>query len=686
MKDIIKIFRPAIALMNRLKYPQKFSLISCIFVLPLSLLMYLLISEIQMRNDFAEKEMYGNAYLRPLRHIWSDIPKIQLASNDTSEPAIREIDRLRSQIASHLRSLETTDKKIGNELETTAQLNTLKQAWSELQNNQDTNIEAKNKTYQSIRQQLEDFKNYVGDKSNLILDPDIDSYYLMDAILLKLPEMQQMLVDIQLLTQKTIQSQQDTLEARSQLIKILGLLKFYNHQLKNNMVKALKYQPDSNLGSKLEQSLNNFTNSINLLTDTVVPLTSNGDTTSAKVFSIAAEQNLQKSYLLWDKTINELDLLLEKRIDGFVKRQFLLCIFISIILGVILYLFVAFYLGVKQTVSSLSIASQQMIDGTATKTITLDNRDELAEVVQSFNNIASALIRANQEVNLLNQCLKDENLRMGAELEVTSRLQQMILPKTQELAKIKDLDIAGFMLPASEVGGDYYDIIYHNGHVKIGIGDVTGHGLESGVLMIMVQTAVRTLLENNETDPKKFLDTLNRTIYQNVQRMNSDKNMTLCLLDYQDGKVRISGQHEEILIVRRGGLVQRVDTNDLGFPIGLEKEISDFIGYADIQLYPGDTIVLYTDGVTEAEDSNGELYGLKRLTQVVKENWQKSAEEIKQAVVDNLYEYMGQQKLQDDITLVILKQKQLQITTNIEEVIEEQSKIYTESVEKLVLS
>lgn len=684
MKDVRKIFLPAIALMNRLKYPQKFSLISCIFVLPLSLLMYLLISEIQTRNDFAEKEIYGNAYLRPLRQLWSDIPKMQLADNDTSEPAIREVNRLRSQINIRLQSLQTIDQKLGNELETTDKFNTLKQAWLGLQNKQDTNIETKNQAYQAIRQQLDDLRNYVGDQSNLILDPDIDSYYLMDATLLKLPEMQQMLVDIQLLAQKTLQSQQDTIEARTQLIKILGILKYYNQGLKNNMEKAFKYQPSSNLGFKLEQSLDNFTNSIDLITDTVVPLTINGDINSAKVFSIVAEENLQKSYLLWDKAINELDLLLQKRIDGFVNRQILMCVFVSIILGVILYLFIAFYLGVKQTVSTLNIASQQMIDGTVTKTITLNNRDELAEVVQSFNNIASALIGANQEVNLLNQCLKDENLRMGAELEITSRLQQMILPKTQELAKITDLDIAGFMLPANEVGGDYYDIIDHDGQVKIGIGDVTGHGLESGVLMIMVQTAVRTLLENNETDPKKFLDTLNRTIYQNVQRMNSDKNMTLCLLDYQDGKVRISGQHEEILIVRRGGLVQRVDTNDLGFPIGLEKEISDFIGYADIQLYPGDVIVLYTDGVTEAEDSNGQLYGLKRLTQVLKDNWQKSAEEIKQAIVENLYEYMGQQKLLDDITLVILKQKQKQKTEFTSAY--EESKFFTETVEEFAFS
>ncbi|WP_017718864.1 AAA family ATPase, partial [Kamptonema formosum] len=137
------------------------------------------------------------------------------------------------------------------------------------------------------------------------------------------------------------------------------------------------------------------------------------------------------------------------------------------------------------------------------------------------------LAAANQEITLLNERLKAENMRMAAELEITRRLQRMILPKEEELHQIPELDIAGFMEPADEVGGDYYDVLQSHGRVKIGIGDVTGHGLESGVLMIMVQTAIRTLLENSETDPKKFLDTVNRTIYNNVTRMNSDKNLSL---------------------------------------------------------------------------------------------------------------------------------------------------------------
>lgn len=267
------------------------------------------------------------------------------------------------------------------------------------------------------------------------------------------------------------------------------------------------------------------------------------------------------------------------------------------------------------------------------------------------------LAQANQEITTLNEKLKEENLRMSAELDVTKQLQQMVLPKQSELDAIVGLEIAGFMEPADEVGGDYYDVLQHEGKIKIGIGDVTGHGLESGVLMLMTQTAVRTLQESNQTDPVKFLDILNRTIYSNVQRINPYKNLTLAILDYADSILTLSGQHEEIVVVRYGGKVELIDTKFLGFPIGLEDDISDFIASEQVQLNSGDVVVLYTDGITEAFDINQEEYGLERLCEVVSRNWQLSAEEIKQAVIDNLRQHIGTQKVFDDITLVVLKQK-----------------------------
>ncbi len=267
------------------------------------------------------------------------------------------------------------------------------------------------------------------------------------------------------------------------------------------------------------------------------------------------------------------------------------------------------------------------------------------------------LAQANQKISKFNNCLQAENTRLSTELEITQRLQTMLLPKEKELNQIEALSIAGFTESAAEIGGDYYDVLQHEGRIIIGIGDVSGHGLESGVLMLMVQTAVRTLIENNETNPKRFFEVLNRTIYKNVERMDSDKNLSLSLVDYYDGLLRISGQHEEMLIVRTGGVIERIDTVDLGFPIGLEETIEDFIFQAQIPLEKDDAVVLYTDGITEAENYAGIHYGLERLCTVMGQNWQQSAQEIRQTIIQDLRSHIGVEQVYDDITLVVFKRK-----------------------------
>lgn len=264
---------------------------------------------------------------------------------------------------------------------------------------------------------------------------------------------------------------------------------------------------------------------------------------------------------------------------------------------------------------------------------------------------------ANLEIRQLNERLQADNLRMRSELDITKRLQQMILPKSSELESVKGLDIAGFMEPADEVGGDYYDVLNHNGSVKIGIGDVTGHGLESGMLMLMVQTAVRTLQEVQETNPVRFMDVLNRTIYKNIQRMDSGKNLTLSLIDYSNGELKLTGQHEEVIVVRNNGEVELLDTTDLGFPIGLDDEIADFVDQQKVHLEVNDVAVLFTDGITEAEDLHGNLYGIEKLCEVIKQNRHLSAAEIKDAVINDVRSHIGLQQVFDDITLLVLKQK-----------------------------
>jgi serine phosphatase RsbU (regulator of sigma subunit) len=649
-----RLFLPVTAMMNRLKYPQKFALISLIFILPLGLVVTLLLTEIQSRSTLAQREQMGNAYLRSLRQLWLSVPQVQLMETEQTDDTREQ----QAQVTSDFKALESTDRQFGSTLQTTPQFQAIAQSWQLMLAHQgDWSPETKIAESERLLQQIDALRTQVGNQSNLILDPDLDTYYLMDTTLEKLPVMQRHLAEIKALSQGVFARRQMTLTERGRLIILVTMLKSHNVELKSGLEQVFQTDPSGQMRRELGPLLEDFTKPTQHLVATVEELLYEHKIPEADRYVSAADRDIQASLPLWDKSMEHLDRLLQKRLDGFTQKQQLVSLSIFLLLLAVLYLFIGFYRGMMQTVSSLSVASQQMIDGTLTEAVVLDSRDELAEVVRSFNQIAKALVHSHQEVITLNQRLEGANLRMGGELDVTRRLQEMMLPRPAELQEIKDLDISGFMKPASEVGGDYYDVLSYNGQVKIGIGDVTGHGLESGMLMIMVQTAVRTLLESGLTDPIKFLDVLNRTIYGNVQRMESDKNMTLALVDYADGVLKLSGQHEEMIVVRNGGDVERIDTMDLGFPIGLEENIEDFINATHIQLSQGDGVVLYTDGITEAENMAGVQYGMDRLCDVVSQQWHRPAEEIRHAVIADLHQYIGEQTVYDDITLLICKQK-----------------------------
>ena len=200
-------------------------------------------------------------------------------------------------------------------------------------------------------------------------------------------------------------------------------------------------------------------------------------------------------------------------------------------------------------------------------------------------------------------------------------------------------------------------MIQHDGKVSISIGDVTGHGLESGMVMVMAQMAVRTLLVNGEMNSAKFLNSVNRALYENTKRMRSRKNMSLALLEYKAGDLYLTGQHEELIVVRQDGQLEHIDTLDLGFPLALEADISPFIAEVKVHLYPGDIAVLYTDGISEAMNTQNSQYGLEKMYEVLKQNRDRSAQEIRQAVIADLMKHIGKQKVFDDITLLVMKQK-----------------------------
>ncbi|RUM00182.1 SpoIIE family protein phosphatase [Rhizobium chutanense] len=326
-------------------------------------------------------------------------------------------------------------------------------------------------------------------------------------------------------------------------------------------------------------------------------------------------------------------------------------------------------------ISALAGAAKRIQAKDYSVRVAIRSKDEVGEAGEAFNRMAQEISYhtenleqlveertaqiedAKEQISMLNSQLQRENRRLGTELAVAERIQLMVLPLDQELEAFQALEIAAYMRPAEEVGGDYYDVLKNGSRLKIGIGDVTGHGLESGVLMLMVQSVARALQEAGNTDAVKFLTDLNSALFKNIVRTKIDKHLTLAFLDYDGKEMILSGQHEEVVIVRANGEVERINTMDLGIPIGLEADISAFIKTREIGFEKGDLILLHTDGVTEAENGAGELFGMERLCREAVRLKDLSAEKVVSEIVATLMLFIGSQKIYDDITLLAVRHR-----------------------------
>jgi serine phosphatase RsbU (regulator of sigma subunit) len=246
-----------------------------------------------------------------------------------------------------------------------------------------------------------------------------------------------------------------------------------------------------------------------------------------------------------------------------------------------------------------------------------------------------------------------ERARMHQELEIAARIQSAIQPRRPS---VPGLELATLMQPATEVGGDYFDILPASGGCWLGIGDVAGHGLPAGLVMLMIQSIVAASVHNRPAlEPRQAWRTLNSILSENIrERLEQTEHATLCLLRYHgSGRLRFAGAHEDLLVYRKAtGLVECVRT--AGIWAGITAEVSDEdIEERECQLSPGDVFLLYTDGVTEAMSPTGEMYGIDRLQAVLASAGELPVQEICQRIRDEAGRWMATQA--DDITLIVAR-------------------------------
>lgn len=242
--------------------------------------------------------------------------------------------------------------------------------------------------------------------------------------------------------------------------------------------------------------------------------------------------------------------------------------------------------------------------------------------------------------------------RLEKELDLARQIQVSILPRR---LVAEGVELAAVMTTATEVGGDYYDVLPVDGGCWIGIGDVSGHGVTSGLIMLMVQSAVAGLVARDpKASPREAVTIVNRVLFENIRhRMLKDDFVTFSLLRVTDRRIVFAGAHEHFLVMRdRSKRVEHIETP--GTWLGVLPEIGQFTPETTVDLEKNDLVVLYTDGITEARNEAGEQYGFDRLCKMVERHRDDSIESIRDTVLADVSQWSANRD--DDATLVLLRQ------------------------------
>ena len=391
------VLAPARALMDRLSYPKKFALISVLFALPLAVVMFLLVSEINDRIEFAHKEILGDRYLRPLRKLQEHVGQSRLLARAVAKgDVVLRPDLIRAQAAidEDFSQVEQVEQELGEILKTAAKFGVLKENRRFLKDRVLTLRPSDNDSlHVKLVADVRGLFAHVGDTSNLILDPDLDSYYLMDSVLLKLPAGADLLAQARFLGRDILVRKTLTAEERTELIRLAGLIESHIEQARAGMAVAFGNNPAQNLRPRLGEALQAYDNA---MSDFLVGVRKEVIQAERIALEPAAYDALvRKSQAanvnLWERNATELDGLLQARIDGFAAKKHFIQIFSALLLLIVVYLWIGFYSAVMRTVNRLKEASDRMVGGSMDDVVTLETRDELGQVVTSFNNVAARL-------------------------------------------------------------------------------------------------------------------------------------------------------------------------------------------------------------------------------------------------------------------------------------------------------
>jgi serine phosphatase RsbU (regulator of sigma subunit) len=247
-----------------------------------------------------------------------------------------------------------------------------------------------------------------------------------------------------------------------------------------------------------------------------------------------------------------------------------------------------------------------------------------------------------------------ERERLKMELDIARKAQLRMLP--QQIPQLPGLDIAAFSEPAKEVGGDYFDFVMFDGNrLGIVIGDVSGKGMPAALYMTLTKGFLQARADLNAS-PREILCRMNRNFYQSAER-NIFVSLFYCVIDPINRKMVYARAGHNPIIVRHNASHTTKLLQPPGLAVGLESgEVFERIMKQEsIEIAPGDTLVFYTDGLTEGMNRGKEEFGEARLLEVIENVENGTAQQLLEQIRKTHGAFVGREEQHDDLTCLVVR-------------------------------
>jgi|GraSoiStandDraft_24_1057298.scaffolds.fasta_scaffold71941_2 methyl-accepting chemotaxis protein len=381
---------------RNLTVARKLILLGIVFSLPVAVLLFLLVKEQNIAIEFGSQERKGVEYISPIRHLLHDIQKHQVAFLNGSTDA----SALEKQIEQDIRSAQEQDGRYGKELKTTHGLSGLVEKWSTtksliLRSSSNAKPESINSAYDDIvGKSILPLIIQAGDTSNLILDPDLDSYYAMDNVILNLPTLGQLISQVNGHVADIILTRENT-EPKKQLISfLLARIEPTMERVNTGLQTSITQNPS--LRTKLSLPLRTHLEAVKAYDDMIRrQVLEAGPSEFAKLDlkTISAEglKTLDSNYAMYDVTMGVLDELLAIRIGGFNQRRSasLGAVSISIVFAALFVYSIG--RSISKPLAELKGVTERINKGDLTTPANIDRNDEIGQLADALNRLQKTL-------------------------------------------------------------------------------------------------------------------------------------------------------------------------------------------------------------------------------------------------------------------------------------------------------